>query len=283
MGKLICSDEVNISRYRDWALRNYGDSGKTKTVTKRKYERIVKVLRGKDRFSGSASSENGKFRFWVRGKGFKLGKPLGYPVVGLGDEVLLVPVKTTNSDGTIIDKGYKQVAVVEDFYDIIYNVHVQTEGKEGKHAGQKRTYRAVAEKFAFLPREAVTRFLMSCKDCKTRMQLTFESSDKKKESQLSAETKDHELENEVPDIRYSLPITTTYMSHLRNLQYLSETEVRLWHHFKISFTLQMLGPPRFLESVDTTRLAVQSNTEQASFISTKYTNMEECPLTQNTL
>lgn len=50
------------------------------------------------------------------------------------------------ADGAIIDKGYKQVAVVEDFYDIIYNVHVQTEGKEGKHAGQKRTYRAVSKR-----------------------------------------------------------------------------------------------------------------------------------------
>jgi hypothetical protein len=36
------------------------------------------------------------------------------------------------------------VAVVEQFFDIIYNVHVETEAKNGKHAGQKRTYRAVS-------------------------------------------------------------------------------------------------------------------------------------------
>ena len=38
---------------------------------------------------------------------------------------------------------YKRVAVVENFFDIIYNVHVEMDGRSGKHAGQKRTYRAV--------------------------------------------------------------------------------------------------------------------------------------------
>ena len=39
---------------------------------------------------------------------------------------------------------FKKVAVVENFYDIIYNVHVEMDGRSGKHAGQKRTYRAVS-------------------------------------------------------------------------------------------------------------------------------------------
>jgi hypothetical protein len=39
---------------------------------------------------------------------------------------------------------FKRVAVVEYFFDIIYMVHVETEAKNGKHAGQKRTYRAVS-------------------------------------------------------------------------------------------------------------------------------------------
>ena len=39
---------------------------------------------------------------------------------------------------------YKRVAVVENFYDIIYNVHVEMDGRSGKHAGQKRTYKAVS-------------------------------------------------------------------------------------------------------------------------------------------
>lgn len=46
---------------------------------------------------------------------------------------------------------YKKVAVVEQFFDIIYSVHVeaasgdgsQLRGRAGKHCGQKRTYRAV--------------------------------------------------------------------------------------------------------------------------------------------
>ena len=40
---------------------------------------------------------------------------------------------------------YKKVAVVEDFFDIIYREHVEFGGRAtGKHAGQKRTYRAVS-------------------------------------------------------------------------------------------------------------------------------------------
>ncbi|KAF5304732.1 hypothetical protein FQA39_LY09509 [Lamprigera yunnana] len=67
-----------------------------------------------------------------------------------------------NSNGEPI---YRKVAVVENFFDIIYNVHVELEGRPGKHAGQKRTYRTITETYAFLPREAVTRFLLGCTDC----------------------------------------------------------------------------------------------------------------------
>lgn len=46
----------------------------------------------------------------------------------------------------------KRVAVVEDFFDIIYSMHVESSaepGKAPKHAGQKKTYRAV--RFLSLP------------------------------------------------------------------------------------------------------------------------------------
>lgn len=35
--------------------------------------------------------------------------------------------------------------------------------------GQKRTFQAVTDRYAFLPREAVTKFLMSCRHCSRRM------------------------------------------------------------------------------------------------------------------
>lgn len=53
---------------QEWALKTYGDSAKTKTVTHKKYSRIVKILRGEE----SSSMENSKFRFWVKAKGFRL-------------------------------------------------------------------------------------------------------------------------------------------------------------------------------------------------------------------
>lgn len=77
--------------FQDWCLRTYGDSGKTKTVTRKKYERIVQLLNG----SESSSTDNAKFKFWVKSKGFQLGGPDD----GGAKQVLYVPVKTTVSRG----------------------------------------------------------------------------------------------------------------------------------------------------------------------------------------
>ncbi|RWS04534.1 nucleolar protein 4-like protein, partial [Dinothrombium tinctorium] len=134
---------------------------------------------------------------------------------------------------------YKRVAVVENFYAIIYDVHVEMDGRSGKHAGQKRTYRAVAEMYAFLPREAVTRFLMSCSDCQKRMHLqglttngtsaanSINASTKKSNSSVGRRANNHssELKNKANpntgqnqvEMDYSLPITTTYLKRMKSL------------------------------------------------------------------
>lgn len=46
------------------------------------------------------------------------------------------------------NSSLKRVAVVEDFFDIIYAMHVEMgadPGRAPKHAGQKKTYKAVGE------------------------------------------------------------------------------------------------------------------------------------------
>ncbi|XP_021926797.1 uncharacterized protein LOC110833270, partial [Zootermopsis nevadensis] len=167
--------------YQPWVIQTYGDSAKTKTITLRKYARVLRTLRGEE----GNSVENSKFRFWVKAKGFRIGQPPGYiakPADGIvgsqtlsddkeggnQDPPLYVPTATAK-DGQGRDKQlFKKVAVVENFFDIIYSVHVEMEGRAGKHAGQKRTYRTITETYAFLPREAVTRFLLGCTDCQRR-------------------------------------------------------------------------------------------------------------------
>ncbi len=74
--------------FQSWALQNYGDTGKTKTVTLKKYNRIVRILTGME----NANSENSKFRFWVKAKGFRLGPPPPDDQVS-GDQVLYVPTR----------------------------------------------------------------------------------------------------------------------------------------------------------------------------------------------
>ncbi|XP_026518094.1 nucleolar protein 4-like, partial [Terrapene carolina triunguis] len=90
-------------QFRDWCLRTYGDSAKTKTVTRSKYQRIAEVLQGgagsgtgsgtgSGSGSGSGGGEKGKFQFWVRSKGFRLGS--GSREAAKMGQVVYVPVKT---------------------------------------------------------------------------------------------------------------------------------------------------------------------------------------------
>ncbi|KAK9405020.1 nucleolar protein 4-like [Crotalus adamanteus] len=90
-------------QFRDWCLRTYGDSAKTKTVTRSKYQRIAEVLQGGGGGGGNGNGgnggggggEKGKFQFWVRSKGFRLGNgPREPPAAKMGPGVVYVPVKT---------------------------------------------------------------------------------------------------------------------------------------------------------------------------------------------
>nr|XP_029520799.1 nucleolar protein 4-like [Oncorhynchus nerka] len=104
----------------------------------------------------------------------------------------------------------KRVAVVEDFFDIIYAMHVEMGadlGRAPKHAGQKKTYKAIAETYAFLPREAVTRFLMSCGECQKRMHINPNTAEFKENDRPASL---------VPDlIDYNMPLTATYLKQMK--------------------------------------------------------------------
>uniref|UniRef100_A0A673Y229 Nucleolar protein 4-like a n=1 Tax=Salmo trutta TaxID=8032 RepID=A0A673Y229_SALTR len=203
--------------FQDWCLRTYGDSGKTKTVTRRKYNKIMQTLlqnEESDSMYVDNSHINAKFKFWVKSKGFQVGSNiLGEHKKGAsGKPVLYVPVKSTCADaGSAQDSlSLKRVAVVEDFFDIIYAMHVEMgadPGRAPKHAGQKKTYKAIAETYAFLPREAVTRFLMSCGECQKRMHI----------NPNTAEFKENDRPTSlVPDlIDYNMPLTATYLKQMK--------------------------------------------------------------------
>lgn len=63
-----------LTTYQPWVIQTYGDLAKTKTITIKKYARILRTLRGEE----VVSADNSKFRFWVKAKGFHVGKPAGY-------------------------------------------------------------------------------------------------------------------------------------------------------------------------------------------------------------
>ena len=88
--KIEDSDKMEMFKtFQMWALRNYGDTAKTKTVTCKKYDRIVRTLTGEE----PAATDNSKFRFWVKAKGFRLGPAPGDGTNTPEDQVLYVPTK----------------------------------------------------------------------------------------------------------------------------------------------------------------------------------------------
>lgn len=103
------------------------------------------------------------------------------------------------------------MAVVENFFNIIYGVHVSLGSRSSRHAGQKRTYRTVTttfqlashvvsisinvvhnlqitETYAFLPREAVTKFLSLCSQCSKALRPHSPTKTERTESPLTTKT-----------------------------------------------------------------------------------------------
>ena len=112
--------ELMLSQYIPWVNSTYGDTAKTKTITKKKYSRIIALLRfnaeQKDTKGavsinstndpssttaltvggGNGGSELAKFKLWVKSKGFHLGPPEGHPDFGSPDtgNILYLPTGT---------------------------------------------------------------------------------------------------------------------------------------------------------------------------------------------
>ena len=79
-------------------LQTYGDAAKTKTISRRKAERIGRILRGHDRSNGADSS---KFRFWVRAKGFRLGPPGSSTSTSSSSSSSSLSTSSSNSSSTV--------------------------------------------------------------------------------------------------------------------------------------------------------------------------------------
>lgn len=93
-----------FGQFQDWCLRTYGDSGKTKTVTRRKYNKILQTLLLVDQQNSTgvflrdkSAAISARFKFWVRSKGFQVGAAQESRHGSAGPPVLYVPAKNTVS------------------------------------------------------------------------------------------------------------------------------------------------------------------------------------------
>lgn len=93
-----------FGQFQDWCLRTYGDSGKTKTVTRRKYNKILQTLLPVDQQNSTgvflrdqSATISARFKFWVRSKGFQVGASQESRHGSADPPVLYVPAKNTVS------------------------------------------------------------------------------------------------------------------------------------------------------------------------------------------
>ncbi|XP_073822227.1 uncharacterized protein [Musca autumnalis] len=211
-GEKIMDDKMHIYElFQPWALKTYGDLAKTKTITMRKKVRILKALEGKEH----SRPDSSKFRFWVKTKGFTTKRPECFedapctqrqkkvlpPNAVLSENPADVDLYVASTTKDLEKRTYRKVAVVEEFFDIIYQIHMELGGRSGMHAGQKRTYRIISETYAFLPREAVTRFLSICPECKKNLRPSSPSASLVKEELMGAIQ--NESSSEVEVLNYS--------------------------------------------------------------------------------
>ena len=106
--------KIMWDQYQPWVMGTYGDAAKTKTITTKKYGRIVALLRtlggsvapppsldkdgnvmvAENLAPVGSSSEAAKFKLWVKSKGFHLGPPPGHPDQGLPHTVDMLYLPT---------------------------------------------------------------------------------------------------------------------------------------------------------------------------------------------
>lgn len=74
--------------FQGWVELNYGENSRTKTITRKKFNKICRYLLGEPQIETDA-----KFRFWVKSKGFRI----AHTDDGQSYGVLYVPVKVPHT------------------------------------------------------------------------------------------------------------------------------------------------------------------------------------------
>jgi len=74
--------------FQGWVELNYGENSRTKTITRKKFNKICRYLLGEPQIETDA-----KFRFWVKSKGFRI----AHTEDGQDYGVLYVPVKVPHT------------------------------------------------------------------------------------------------------------------------------------------------------------------------------------------
>ncbi|RDD46975.1 Nucleolar protein 4 [Trichoplax sp. H2] len=122
------------------------------------------------------TSTTPKFKYWVKSKRFTLiNNYLAVPA-GTGrkrskstNKLFQLKSSSTSSSTQRSEtaiRGYRRVAVIEDYEEIIQRYHCI----EHEHAGIRRTYEMICQDYSYFPRAVVAKYLEFCPICSHRKQ-----------------------------------------------------------------------------------------------------------------
>ncbi|KAL5471109.1 hypothetical protein EMCRGX_G029188 [Ephydatia muelleri] len=77
---------------------------------------------------------------------------------------LLQNLESSNANDRTIMKGYRRVAIVEELYHILKQIH----DKDCLHAGSRKTYAKVQSLYSYIPRVVVEKYVSLCSTCSLR-------------------------------------------------------------------------------------------------------------------
>ncbi|XP_045592001.1 uncharacterized protein [Procambarus clarkii] len=132
--------------FQEFCNEKFANSKTTPVLSRKRFDRILNYLKDPQ------SCADSKLKFYIKKNNF-----------------FKITFPDTGEEETIAKKEQdnilKRVVCYEDFYSIIKEYH----GNVVKHASSRKTFKAIQEQYALIPREAVEKYCSICMVCKLRV------------------------------------------------------------------------------------------------------------------
>ncbi|XP_042215350.1 peptidyl-tRNA hydrolase 2, mitochondrial-like isoform X2 [Homarus americanus] len=131
--------------FKEFCHEKFANSKTTPALSKKRFDKILNYLKEPNKCPDS------KLKFYIKKNNFF---KISFPDIGLQETI-------GKKDK---DNSLKRVVCYEEFYSVIKNYHENVV----EHAPARKTFKAIQEQYALIPREAVEKYCSICTVCQQR-------------------------------------------------------------------------------------------------------------------